>query len=83
MRAASQVAWQIIDGEAILVDLASGKTIGLNPTATWLWSHLEGRDASELADEMTSSFDVDRSDAEKDVDDFLRLLRERKLIAES
>ena len=83
MRLSPQVAWQIIDGEAILVDLASGKTIGLNPTATWLWSHLDGRSASELTEEMTSSFNVSRGDAEKDVSEFLNALRERKLISES
>jgi hypothetical protein len=83
MRIATQVAWQIVDGEAIVVDLDSGKTLGLNPTATWLWAHLDGRDARQLADGLMSEFDVDRNEAEHDVDDFLRMLADRKLIANS
>ena len=83
MRASSQVAWQVIDGEAILVDLASGKTLGLNATATWLWSHLDGRSPNELAEGLSSAFDVSRDDAENDVRDFLRLLEERNLVSES
>jgi len=83
MRYAPQVAWQIIDGEVMIVDLASGQTMGLNPTATWLWSHLDGHSASELTDEMTSAFDVSRNDAEKDVNEFIQLLREKDLIADS
>ena len=81
MRIAPQVAWQIVDGEAIVVDLDSGKTLGLNPTATWLWSHLDGRDARQLAEELVSEFDVSRDEAEHDVSDFLRILNERKLIS--
>jgi len=81
MRIAPQVAWQIVDGEAIVVDLDSGKTLGLNPTATWLWSHLDGRDARQLAEELASEFDVSRDEAEHDVSDFLRILNERKLIS--
>lgn len=83
MRIAKQVAWQIVDGEAIVVDLDSGKTLGLNPTATFLWSHLDGRDARQLADELMSEFDVERAEAEHDVADFLRILNERNLIAAS
>ncbi len=83
MRIAQQVAWQIIDGEALLVDLGTGKTLGLNPTATWLWSHLDGRSATELAAELAAAFDVSSSDAERDVDEFLALLRRKNLISES
>jgi hypothetical protein len=83
MRSASQVAWQIVDGEAIVVDLGSGKTIGLNPTATFLWSQLDGRDETELARALVSDFDVDPDQAASDVRDFLRTMRERNLIAES
>ena len=83
MRIATQVAWQIVDGEAIVVDLDSGKTLGLNPTATWLWSHLDGRDARQLAEELMLEFEVGRDEAEHDVGDFLRMLTERKLISNS
>jgi hypothetical protein len=83
MRIARQVAWQVIDGEAMIVDLDSGKTLGLNETATWIWSHLDGRTAIDLAADLAAEFAISPVDAERDVNEFLSVLRERKLIAES
>lgn len=78
-----QVAWQIIDGEAVIVDLATGATIGLNPTATFLWSHLDGRDATALAEALAAEFEVERAEADADVRDFLGQMQERKLIIDT
>ena len=40
LRIPSRLAWQVIDGEAVLIDLAHGKSLGLNPTGTFVWSLL-------------------------------------------
>ena len=76
------MAWQIVDGEAVIVDLATGATIGLNPTATFLWSHLDGRDETALAEALAAEFEVDRSEADADVRDFLGQMQQRKLIVD-
>ncbi|HEX8172987.1 MAG TPA: PqqD family protein [Thermoanaerobaculia bacterium] len=83
MHVAKEIAWQVVDGEAIIVDLASGKTIGLNPTGTYLWTQLDGRDEHELAAALAAKFDVDQESASRDVREFLSLLRERRLLTES
>ena len=50
LKPAPQVAWQVIDGEAVVVDLASGVTIGLNPAGTFLAKVFQsGADAELLA----------------------------------
>jgi hypothetical protein len=83
MHIAIQVAWQIVDGEAIIVDLASGKTIGLNPTATFLWSRLEEQDEQNLTRSLAGAFNIDWETAAADVRAFLETMRKRGLVSES
>ena len=78
------VAWQIVDDEAIIVDLASGKTIGLNPTATVLWSSIDGqRDADALATALAGTFAVSAETAQSDTAEFLTELTRRSLIVDA
>ena len=77
-----QVAWQIVDGEAVVVDLESGVTIGLNPTATFIWSNLAGREESDLAAATAEHFGISGDEAASDVREFLAELRQRALIVE-
>jgi hypothetical protein len=78
------VAWQIVDGEAIVVDLASGNTIGLNPTGTFLWSQIDGgRDEATLAAAVAAEFDVDSSVATSDTHEFLSTMHERALVVDA
>lgn len=79
-----QVAWQIVDGEAIVVDLASGNTIGLNPTATFLWSQIDGNhDDSQMTHALIDEFEVSAADAERDTRAFLDEMKRRTLIVEA
>lgn len=78
------VAWQLVDGEAIVVDLASGTTVGLNPTGTFLWSHIDGgRDLDALADALASHFRVTRDVAESDTREFFDEMSRRALVLDS
>jgi methyltransferase-like protein len=79
-----QVAWQIVDGEAIVVDLASGNTIGLNPVATFLWSHIDGtRDDTALVTALVAEFEVSPALAERDTREFLDEMQRRTLIVDT
>jgi len=82
LKPAPQVAWQVVDGEAVVVDLASGVTIGLNPAGTFIWSQLAGHDENDIAAATATHFDIDAQTAAADVDEFLRMLRARNLIVE-
>lgn len=78
------VAWQIVDGEAIVVDLASGNTIGLNPTGTFLWSQIDGgRDEAALAAAVAEEFDVDTDVAASDTREFLATMQTRALLIDA
>ncbi len=72
-----RVAWQVLDGEAVLVDLEAGTSLGLNATGSFLWPLLPTSSAEELADALVAEFEVDREQAGRDVQAFLELLRAR------
>jgi len=80
LRIASHVAWQIVDGEAVIVDLASGKTMGLNPSATFIWSMIDGRDESQLANLTSQKFGIDLGAAKSDVREFLSEMNQRRVV---
>jgi len=72
-----RVAWQVLDGEAVLIDLARGAAVGLNASGSLVWSQLATLDADELARELCKAFDVDPDRARADVAAFMALLEER------
>ena len=78
------VAWQVVEGEAIVVDLASGKTVGLNTAGTFLWTHIDGgHDAAALAIALAGEFSLSREEAESDTDVFLSEMTTRTLIVDA
>jgi len=82
LRIAPHVAWQIVDGEAVIVDLSSGKTMGLNPSATFIWSHIDGREESQIANMTAEQFGIDRGEAASDVHQFLAEMSGRRVVVE-
>jgi hypothetical protein len=80
---AARLAWQIIDGEAVVIDLGKGRTLGLNPTASLVWSLLADHDEAAIADEVSRRFDVTAETARADVREFLNAMREQGLVVEA
>jgi PqqD family protein of HPr-rel-A system len=67
--------------EIVLLDTASGEYFGLNGTAALIWRHLgEGRTLQEIAVDLERLYDVDEAQARADVETYVELLRERRLI---
>lgn len=77
-----QVAARILDGEAVVINLESGVYVGLNPSATALWSVLEAgpRSASALTDALARAHDVDVDEVRTDVQFFLEGLEREGLV---
>jgi hypothetical protein len=80
LRIHPRVAWQMVGEEAVLLDLSTGRAIGLNATGSFLWPRLEACPASDLAAALAAEFDVDRTQAQQDVDRFVALLGEKGFI---
>lgn len=83
LRPDSALAWQLIDGEAVVIDLARGRTLGLNPAASLIWSLLPDHDEPALAEALSRSFEVDLETARADVREFVQSLREQGLVTEA
>ena len=75
-----RIAWQMLDQEAVLIDLEQGNALGLNATGSLLWPLLPRCGPAELAEALVAEFEVNRDLADRDVAAFLTLLRERGLI---
>lgn len=82
LRRSADVAWQTIGDEAVVMNLAGGRVLGLNPTGALVWSLIEERDEQGLAEAVAGRFEVDAETAREDVRSFIALLRERGLVVE-
>lgn len=64
-----KIVGEVLDGEAVLLDLGSGKYFSLNPTATRMWQLLGERgDLEEVLDALRQEFDVEGATLAEDLD---------------
>ena len=83
LRRHPDVAWQTIGDEAVVMSLAEGRVLGLNPTGALVWSLVEERDEEGLVAAVVDRFLVRTDSAREDVRGFLSLLRERGLLVDA
>jgi hypothetical protein len=75
------VVFRDLEGEAVILDLASGTYFGLNEVGTRVWQLVdEGRDAAQIVDALAAEYDADRVTIEQDVARLLDDLSARRLI---
>jgi hypothetical protein len=80
-RISSRCAWQVVGGEAVLLDLHGRRLAGLNVTGSFLFPLLDGaRTAADLAAAVAERFGVERARAEGDVTAFLADLARRGFV---
>jgi hypothetical protein len=83
LRRHPDVAWQTIGDEAVVMSLAEGRVLGLNPTGALVWSLVEERDEDGLVAAVVQRFATEAAAARGDVREFLSLLRERGLVVDA
>jgi len=77
-----------IAGEYVVVPIGKNSInfkamMSLNETAAFLWKKLETEiSKEELVDNLVEEYDVSKEKAEKDVDNFISMLKEHKIIEE-
>ena len=77
----SEVLFQEVAGEIVLLDLESESYFGLDPVGSRIWTLLQaGRKVGEVVDEILREFDVDRKTVEADMAELLERLSEAGLI---
>jgi hypothetical protein len=83
LRPHPSLAWQEIDGEGVVMDLARGRVLGLNPVGAFIWSRLADHDEEAVARALAGRFEVDLETARGDVRAFLDDLRAEGLVTEA
>lgn len=75
------VEWREVDGEIVLLDVASSAYLAVNASGSVLWPALiEGTTHEALVTSLQETFGVEESDAICDVDAFVADLRRRELL---
>ncbi len=81
IRARDDVVSRVVDGEAVLLALASGEYFGLNEVGSRVWEHVQSElTLSSLLERLGEEFDVEPTRLRSDVDELLAELRAKGLI---
>ena len=78
-----RVLSQILDGEAVILDLASGTYFGLDDVSTAIWQLVTtdaGTTVGAIRRRMLAEFDVTEEVLDRDLASFLQTLEERGLV---
>jgi hypothetical protein len=82
LRRSPDLAWQVIGDEAVVMNLAGARAVGLNPVGALVFSLLEERDAEGPARAVCERFDATPERARADVKAFLADLVAHGLVVE-
>ncbi len=79
----SEVAAKVIDGEAIILNLASGMYYSLDRVGAIVWEMMaEGRSAEEIAQRVATAYDMPREQVRRDLLGLVSELLDEQLITE-
>jgi hypothetical protein len=81
VRASDDVVFRELEGESVLLNLATGVYFGLDEVGTRIWQLIEqhGR-LLDVRDAMTREFDVDADTAGRDLSDLVAQMSGRGLV---
>ena len=70
-----------VGSEVILLNPDMGELLRLNPVAGFIWKQLGGEvSAADIAEKVSQQFKIDRLEAERDVEKFLKELMDLEIM---
>ena len=76
-----KTAWQVIEGEAVLLSMDTKVLRGLNPVGSRIWELIDGqRSLEEITGVIVQEFEVAPGVAVQDVQAFIQTLLDRGLV---
>lgn len=77
------ILWKLIEDKVVLLDMDEARAITLNDVGSHIWTALENhKTRDEIAQDISSAFDIDEKTAKKDVYSFLDEMIKKDLIRE-
>ncbi|PYR95022.1 MAG: PqqD family protein [Acidobacteria bacterium] len=84
MRLSPDVVFRDLEGEAVILDLASGRYFGLNAVGTRIWTLLDaGMPIERIVQTLAEEYDADAAQIDRDVKALIENLSSRGLIVRS
>lgn len=81
VRVSTDVVFRDLDGEAVILDLASGTYFGLNPVGTRMWLLIEQHGAlDDVVDALCGEYEASRETIERDLADLVTELLDKRLL---
>jgi hypothetical protein len=81
VRSSERTAHRVINGEAVVINLKKSTFHTLNPVATFIWEHADGKmTGKEIVERVCQEFEVDWDTAEKDCLEFVGELTNKGLV---
>jgi hypothetical protein len=81
VRLSADVIFRELDGEAVLLDFASGRYFGLNAVGTRVWTLLAaGKSVDAAIDVVVHEFDASEDQVARDVEELVTELLSRGLL---
>jgi hypothetical protein len=75
LRPSQDVVFRHLEDEAVLVHLGTNRIYSLNPTGARFWELLaDGRDRSEIKEQLLGAFDVSEGQLEEEIEALLSSL---------
>ena len=81
IRIRKDVVFRDLEGEMVLLNLATGVYFGLDPVGTRIWALIDaGRTVEQIVSAITAEYDVDAAVCRADLERFLATLRDNDLV---
>jgi hypothetical protein len=82
LKKSREVEWKEIEKQVLLFDLKSSNFYRFNRTGSFVWKNINGKNSfNDLLLKLVQSFEVTKTQAKKDLTEFIKELKEKQLVA--
>ena len=75
-----RLAWREIGGETVIISPEDSQVHELNETASLIWKHAEGKKLQEVAERVSSVYEISVEAARADIDALVTAWQQKQLV---
>jgi predicted RNase H-related nuclease YkuK (DUF458 family) len=76
-----RLAWREIDGEMVIISPEDSQVHELNETATLIWKHAEVESLEEMAERISTEYEISLEAARADIAELVAALEQKGLVS--